>query len=126
MLKTQTTVLSKGLVKVEKIFEEPPLKKQKALRADELYNATVEFQGNTFDADERSMDRMSRILSVAANLYTTKVNSGISHQQAYTECYSVELPWKLANNSIQLVTPAQLAEVLNLAMQNMSTIWFKY
>lgn len=126
MIKTENTNLGKGFVKIEKVFEEPALKQNKALRANEVYVSTVVHNGHEFDADERSMNRMTRVVTIANSLYNLKINSGVEESVAYTESYEVELPWKLTNNTMLTVTPKILAEVLNLGMVKMSTIWFKY
>ena len=61
--------------------------------------------GKVFDGDEKSQDRMVRAIQVAAI-------TGLTETQ-----------WKLADNSIVMVTLDELKEALALAGQEMSRIW---
>ena len=59
----------------------------------------------TFDGDEKSQDRMLRAISIASIMGQT------------------ETQWKLADNTIVMVTLDELKEALALAGQEMSRIW---
>jgi len=61
--------------------------------------------GKVFDGDETSQDRMARAISIAS----------ISGQ--------IQTQWKLADNTIVMVTLDELKEALTLAGQEMSRIW---
>ena len=63
--------------------------------------------GKVFDGDEKSQDRMVRAIQVAAI-------TGLTETQ-----------WKLADNSIVMVTLDELKEALALAGQEMSRIWLE-
>ena len=63
--------------------------------------------GKVFDGDEKSQDRMVRAIQVAAI-------TGLTETQ-----------WKLADNSIVIVTLDELKEALALAGQEMSRIWLE-
>ena len=61
--------------------------------------------GKVFDGDETSQDRMVRAINIAS----------ISGQ--------IQTQWKLADNTIVMVTLDELKEALALAGQEMSRIW---
>lgn len=63
--------------------------------------------GKVFDGDEKSQDRMTRAINIAA----------ITEQ--------VTTQWKLADNSVVEVTLAELKEALSLAGQEMNRIWLE-
>ena len=63
--------------------------------------------GKVFDGDEKSQDRMVRAIQVAAI-------TGLTETQ-----------WKLADNSIVMVTLDELKEALALAGQETSRIWLE-
>jgi len=63
--------------------------------------------GNTFDGDEKSQDRMSKIL-----LRSTLTDIA-------------EIDWKLANNNIVTIKIEELKEALSLAIKEMSNIILK-
>ena len=61
--------------------------------------------GKVFDGDEKSQDRMVRAIQIASITGQTTTN------------------WKLADNSIVMVTLEELKEALTLAGQEMSELW---
>ena len=63
--------------------------------------------GKTFDGDEKSQDRMLRAINIASVTGQT------------------ETQWKLADNSIVMVTLDELKEALALAVQEMSRVWLE-
>ena len=63
--------------------------------------------GKTFDGDEKSQDRMLRAINIAVIAGQT------------------ETEWKLADNTIVMVTLDELKEALTLAGQEMSRIWLE-
>ena len=93
----------------EKKFEPKPLVNNKALRAEEVANITVTIQnGKIFDGDEEAQMRMLKAITASDILGLT------------------ETQWKLADNNISTVTLDELKEAFGLAVQEQSTIWFKY
>ena len=62
--------------------------------------------GKIFDADEVSQTRMTRSLQTAALTGQT------------------ETPWGMADNTVQVVTVAEMQEALALAMQAQAALWF--
>lgn len=80
------------------------LAKAKAARAAAIAAITVTTSnGNTFDGDEKSQDRMTRALA--------------GMDEADT------LPWVLADNTVAVVGRAELREALRLAGAEMAAIW---
>ena len=79
------------------------LEEAKAARADYVSKIIVEVDGMMFDGDETSQDRMARSI-VALDLDET-------------------VQWVLADNSIALVTRAQLREALRKAGTAQTAIW---
>lgn len=63
--------------------------------------------GKAFNGDETSQDRMTRAITVSQVTGKT------------------ETEWKLADNSIKVITFSELSEALNLASEAMSKIWLK-
>jgi len=63
--------------------------------------------GKVFDGDEKSQDRMARAINIANITGDT------------------ETQWKLADNTIVMVTLDELKEALMLAGQEMSKIWLE-
>lgn len=63
--------------------------------------------GRSFDGDEKSQDRMLRAINIAS----------IAGQ--------IDMQWKLADNTVVIVTLDELKEALALAVQEMSRIWLE-
>ena len=63
--------------------------------------------GKIFDGDEKSQDRMLRAINIAVITGQT------------------ETEWKLADNTVVMVTLDELKEALALAGQEMSRIWLE-
>lgn len=82
------------------------LSRAKTVRAEEVFRLTVTTQaGNTFDADRESQIMMGTYLPALEEGET--------------------LPWVLANNTLVLVTKAELKEALRLAGAAMAPLWIK-
>lgn len=74
-------------------------------RLDSMNSLTVEtIAGNVYDADETSQNRMSRAINALPDDVTTT-------------------SWILADNSVKLVTKAELKEALKLAGEAQTAIW---
>lgn len=80
------------------------LAKAKAERSEKIASITVTTQaGNTFDGDEKSQDRMARAIAVMDDVDT--------------------IPWVMHDNTVSVVTKAELREALKLAGPQMAMIW---
>lgn len=80
------------------------LMRAKMSRSSKIDEITVTTSnGNTFDGDERSQDRMARAVAVMEDTDT--------------------MPWVLADNSVITVGKRELREALRLAGMQMAAIW---
>lgn len=79
------------------------LSKAKAERAEYVSKIVVEVDGMLFDGDEKSQDRMTRSI-IALDL-------------------GEKVQWVLADNTIKMVTRAQLREALRKAGEAQTAIW---
>ena len=77
-----------------------------SIRQTELDALTVIVGTNTYDADEKSQERMNRA-------YTVLGDAGV-------------IEWTMADNNTDIVTGAILKEALILAGQAQSALWAKY
>ena len=117
-------------------FVEQPYLNGKARRAEELYAQMVEVASATYDAGEKSMDRIDRVLTLAGALFNKTVfdllkGGGVTMEQAWAGAYQAvytlrPVPWKMADNTIMVVTVEDLIEVQEQAMDGMKNIWLKY
>lgn len=108
-------------------FQPPPLSNKKAFRAEDVFNQIVTVNGFTFDADEESMDRMGRVISIAHWKYNQAVASGVPHADAYQAVYiGTTVPWKLHDNEKHDTSIETLCMVQEQALYALSTIWVKY
>lgn len=94
--------------KVGAYSEDPTLVRElfKNDRALRVQSIVVEYNGNKFDGDEVSQNRMSRAVV------------GLGHQPDGTT-----LPWVLSDNTVVEVTKEDLAAVLILAGQKQTDLW---
>ena len=81
------------------------LKEQKELRNTLVNNIEVEYNGIVYQGDETSQDRMSRAINGLPDDITT-------------------ILWKASDNSSQELTRLDLKEILFLAGQEQTRIWF--
>lgn len=96
----------------------------KAIRAETIYNATVQFEDIVFDADEDSMNRISRYIQLANYNFNRVCSIGTSPEDAYKQVYVEKLiSWKLSDNTIAQVSIETLCKVQEQAVANMTTIW---
>jgi hypothetical protein len=89
----------------------------KALKSERIYNSTVTIDDLVFDADEKSMDRMVRVIQVA-NWNATRTND-------YSSVFNQTIDWKLNNNTVIPVTLEQLARALEASINLMSSTWLE-
>ena len=87
------------------------LEQAKAERAEAVSQLTVTVDGMTFDADETSQNRMSRVVSGA--------------QALGVDLSTTTQIWVLADNSVATPTVAQLAQALKLAGEAQTALWTK-
>jgi hypothetical protein len=122
MLNTTIIEVQPQLYKKVTTFSSPELKGNKAERAETIFTATVTVDNLTFDADEDSMNRMSRHIQLANYKFNKLSSEGEStaYQQAYID---TTVDWKLADNTIQTVTIETLCKVQELAVENMTNSW---
>jgi hypothetical protein len=122
MLENTIVEVSPQLYKNVCTFTSEPIKGTKAQKTETIYNATVTYNDDVFDADEDSMNRMSRHIQLANYKFNKLSSEGESnaYQQAYID---TTVDWKLADNSIQTVTIETLCKVQELAVENMTNRW---
>jgi uncharacterized protein YjcR len=135
MIKTRKVSHGPYYVAVEKEFCEEPYLGKKADRAEELYTQEVTFNGNIYDAGERSMDRIDRVLTLANSLMnatvTGKIAAGSTTQVAQLESYKEVyqdriLYWVMSDNSVKPINAETLIAVQDMAMAGMQALWLKY
>lgn len=136
-IKTTTKSLSPFYKETVQEFCEEPYLDKKANRAEDLYTQTVTYDGHTYDAGERSMDRIDRVLTLANALMNATITGLLAadpnktmqqaHSEAYVAVYQTRpVPWKMADNSIAVVNAETLVHVQDQAMEGMKAIWLKY
>lgn len=82
------------------------LSRAKAERARAVDALTVEVDGMIFDADEKAQERMSRAVNMADSL-------------------DEETEWVLADNTVAVVTAAQLRRACRTAGKAQTALWVK-
>lgn len=116
----------KGFYKKEVEFSEPTEKGKRAYRANEVLQAVVEVDNLQFNADEKSMDRIDRVVEVANAKFARALAQGVSPTDAYEEVYGTEVPWKSADNVFHQVTVETLCLVQEKALEHMNMVWQRY
>jgi len=76
-----------------------------------------------FDADENSMDRMNRVVSIANFKFNQAIAQGTAPALAYDAIYKTQVFWKGADNLPHTVQVESLAEALEVGLTDMATIW---
>lgn len=126
MLKEKIIQKSPVLFSKRIVYEEQPAEGKKAYRTDELTVATVLIDGVVFDADEKSMDRIDRIVTVAGWKFNQALAAGVSPSDAYAAVYSTKILWKTHDNAFPMVSIETLCKVQESALNNMGDIWVKW
>lgn len=98
----------------------------KAYRAHEVAKQIVTVDGITFNADEVAMDRMDRVIDLANWKFNQATASGVSVSDAYAQVYTMQIPWKTADNRLVQVTIETLCRAQELAINSLAAIWIKY
>lgn len=107
-------------------YEDPVQTGTKAFRAEEVLSQTVTVDEIAFDADEVSMERMARVVSLAAWKYNQAIAVGIAPAEAYASVYNTSVPWKTFNNEIVTTTVEVLCRALEAAVHKLGETWVKY
>ena len=105
-------------------FVTPELSGSKAIRAENVHTSTVQFEDLMFDANEDSMDRISRHIQLANYKYNRLCSMGTSPEESYLKAYVENLvSWKLADNSVTSISVEILCKVQELAVAQMTNTW---
>lgn len=123
MLVTKIVESSPNVFRKDVIFNDEQIKGKKALKTEIIKSSFVTYNDKEFDADEDSLNRMSRYIVLAQANYTKLVSEGELPADAYQQCFGSTISWKLKDNTIHDVTIEQLVEVFNMSVTNMANIW---
>jgi len=123
---SETMVYSGGMYRKHIEYTDPKPQGTKALRALEVWSQVVEVDGVRFNADELSMDRMDRVLSIAGWKFNQAISQGVPAGAAYTAIYETTLPWVSADNIKLNVNVETLARVQEIALAKLGETWVKY
>jgi len=100
---------------------------KKGNRAIALESNTVTLSGIEYDANEISMDRLNRIVSLANAEYNYRVSVGELPADAYKATYKDQkVTWIGVDNLPHLVQVESLIEVLRASMTEMGAIWMEH
>lgn len=111
------------MVKWKYEYVPDPVEGRKARKTDTLETATVEVNGVPFDADEKSMDRMSRIVAKSYGDIMRKIANGDDPSLTAGYELSQTISWKCADNVTRNVSIQNLVDALGLATDNMTATW---
>jgi hypothetical protein len=118
---------SNSMFNITAEYVEPTYTFTKAYRAEELEKSVVEHNGHLFNADERSMDRIDRLVDIANFKYNQAIYQGLSANTAYESVYQNQyIPWKTDDNQFIQVNIETLASVQEKALTKMSELWVKW
>lgn len=123
MITTKITESSPGLFRKDTLFVSDTIKGKKAIKIESLNNTSVSYMNMEFDADEDSLNRMSRYILIAQAKYAKDISSGVDPSEAYDDNFLLSVDWKLKNNTIANITIEQLVEVFDMSVANMTSIW---
>jgi hypothetical protein len=126
MLTSKIVETSPQVFKRVYTFFEDPIKGYKAEKTEKIYSSTVEYNNWVFDADEKSMDRMSRYLNIYSIGVMQDQSNGMSFEDSWQKNFiDTTITWKLNNNEKQEINIQQLFEVYKLCVSNMADNWLK-
>lgn len=127
MVENRLREKSPCLYAIEKVYKEPEQLNKKAERAEALLTSTTTANGIEFDIDEKSIDRMDRVVDIANWKYNKAVAEGATPAQAYQAVYKdIIIPWKTADNQFVDIPVETICFVQEAALNNMNTIWATY
>jgi hypothetical protein len=127
MIKKEITKISKSFFKKTEFYDPPLYEGFKAYRAQEIDSLTVSYGGYTFEANERAMDRMDRVVDIANWEFNKAVSQGMPPANAYATVYEdTYLPWKMTDDTINSVTVETICNAQRLALNELANVWVKY
>ena len=127
MIKETINQVSSQMFSKQVEFVDSPVTGKKAMRSEEMLSATVVVDGYVFNADEKAMDRIDRIVDLANWKYNQATASGVPAATAYNAVYiGNTLPWKTLDDQLITVTVEQLCKAQELAINQMGNIWVSY
>jgi len=116
-----------GIVEAQYSKEELELQaKQKTKENKDLLisKSTAEVHTILYDTDEKSMDRMNRIVSLANAEYNYRVSVGETPASAYEASYKTQtVDWTGADDKPHKVMVESIVQALRVGMTNMGEIW---
>lgn len=99
----------------------------KIKRAEDIADSKVEVNKIKLDADEISMDRIDRILTVASCQYIQAIANGKPSTEAYKQIFKdTKIPWKTTENKFHEFSVEELITAQNEALKNMQAKWAQY
>ena len=96
---------------------------RKARKMDTIDAAVVTVSDIPFDADEKSMDRMARVVASAYGAALQDIASGTAAQTACTTALDATVSWKCADDVTRSVTISTLVDALDAAKDAMASNW---
>ncbi|WP_294962034.1 hypothetical protein [Sulfurimonas sp.] len=115
-----------GLIWTENLVlkKEKELEKTKQNKNLLISKSTSEVHTILYDTDEKSMDRMNRIVSLANAEYNYRVSVGETPASAYEVTYKTQtIDWTGADNKSHKVMVESIVQALRAGMINMGEIW---
>ena len=127
MLKEKMVQVSPQLFQKEFEYTSFPLKGTKAVRKSDVDTITVTINGDTFDADEDSMNRLGRIVTIGNFQFNQAMSYGVAPAAAYKQVYKdTMIPWKKSNNQWGYFSVEVLCKVQEAALNKLAETWVKY
>ena len=120
---------TQSTIKVRGGYIENPSKLpfKKGQRGIEMIAQTVTVNGIVYNADETSLDRMNRLVSLANMEFNYRLSLGETPSVAYANVYTNQsVSWVGADNIPHTVQYSSIAEALKQGMLAMGVVWAKY
>jgi len=111
-----------GKAKITPILEPAAVENSKARKKYKIRTATIELNGNVFDADEGSINFMSSILALANFKVNEAVRGGVAFNDAYDAVYNKTIQWKDNDNNWRDIKIGDIGIGLEAAMYNIATL----
>lgn len=109
------------------VYEAQPEVGSRAYRQGEIELSKVTVNGLEFDAREKDMDRMNRVVSTANWQYSRLIASGTSANNAYEQVYrQTTIGWKTTDNVFHDITVEVICEVQEKALTRMAEVWARH
>ena len=84
--------------------------------------ATVTYKGAQFDADEKSMERMSRLINLYNFKFNRLISTGTLPSKAF-EIYQDKIEWIDAKNDYQDLTIEEVGFIMQLSIGKFEHLW---